>query len=108
MARYDLRLSEPDFWWMTPIQLRALNERHAQAWRDEATQTALLACYIANFSMAPPKKPLTLRDFGLGTKAKIETDHPATPEEINDYCNTWRMVAKMRPAPAAEEKQDAE
>jgi hypothetical protein len=73
-ARYDLHLSDADFWSLTPRQFSALLRRHKQALDRSNYLVGILASVTANFSMARPDPPLSSEDFMLGRKVKEPTD----------------------------------
>ncbi|MGA2650421.1 MAG: hypothetical protein ABSF28_07850 [Terracidiphilus sp.] len=72
-ARYDLHLTDAEFWSLTPRQFSALLHRH-KANRDWVNyMVGILASTSANFSMARPKEPLSASDFMLNRKPEEET-----------------------------------
>lgn len=78
-ARYDLHLSEAEFWHLTGRQLSALSRRRRQHDDREQILVGILASTTANFSMCHPKEPLTPADF-MPRRGKPEP--PMTEDEI--------------------------
>jgi hypothetical protein len=72
-ARYDLTLSDAEFWCLTPRQFSALLHRHRAKLDRDNYLCGIIASVTANFSMARPKEPLSASDFMLGQKVKEET-----------------------------------
>lgn len=60
VARYDLRISEAEFWKLTPRALEALLARNKEALYREQTLLAILRRDLINFSFCRPKKPVEL------------------------------------------------
>jgi hypothetical protein len=73
-ARYDLRLTEAEFWKMTDRQLAALMRRRRVEIESRQYQAGILASTFANFSMAHPKEPLSPEDFMPSRKVKEPSD----------------------------------
>lgn len=63
VARYDLRLTDDEFYAMTPRQLDALLKRNKQAVEHEQLLAGIIASTTANHSLNPPKTPCTPADF---------------------------------------------
>ena len=63
VARYDLRLSNEDFYGLTPRQLDALIKRRERETQDREFLFAQLTAYTINFSMARPKAPVKISDL---------------------------------------------
>ena len=70
MARFHLRLSDEEFFCMTPRQLHVLTARHHEQTEHQEFLSAIVASTIANFSLAAPKKPLKPSDFMPSLRAK--------------------------------------
>lgn len=88
-ARYDLQLTDEEFWHMTGRQLSALTRRHKQASEREHYLVGLLASVTANFSMCRPKEPLTPSDFMPNRKEKERTDL----EVAQDFADKFKFIA---------------
>jgi hypothetical protein len=74
-ARFDLGLSEGDFWRLTGRQLSALMRRLKAGKDREHMLVGIIASTTANFSMCRPKEPLTVADFMPGRgKPRIITE----------------------------------
>jgi hypothetical protein len=62
-ARYDLGLTEEEFWRMTPRQLSALLKRHKREHERQEFLFAQVVSNTVNFSMCRPKQPVTPKQF---------------------------------------------
>lgn len=62
-ARYHLRLSNREFFRLTPRQLHLLMERHHERATHNELLAGIVAATIANHSFAPPKRALSPGDF---------------------------------------------
>lgn len=60
---YDLRLTEEQFYSMTPRQFVKLRERHRQEREYQELLTAINTSTLANHSFNPPKKAYKPFDF---------------------------------------------
>ena len=80
-ARFDLHLSEDEFWSLTPVQFNALSGRYAQQQDWLNYRAGLIAAVIANVNRDPKKRrdPFTPQDFIQRT----ETEKPV-PENLQD------------------------
>ena len=63
MARFHLRLSDEEFFRLTPRQFHLLLARHREHAEHQQFLVGILASTVANFSMSAPKTPLTPADF---------------------------------------------
>ena len=63
VARYDLGLSEQEFYSITPRQLDALAKRKEYETRHTELLFAQLTSYLINFSTVRPKEPVKPADF---------------------------------------------
>lgn len=63
IARFDLGLSDKEFGAITPAMLDALLRRKQAREQQEFLRTGIVAAAIINFSMSPPKEPVSARDF---------------------------------------------
>jgi hypothetical protein len=63
VARYDLRLTESDFWDTTPRALDGLLARHRLALRREQLLLAQVRADIVNFGFCRPKKAVEIGDL---------------------------------------------
>ena len=89
-ARYDIHLSDAEFWHLTPRQLSALLRRHKQRLDRDNYLAGIVASTTANFSMARPKEPLSADDFMLGRKPPKEL----TDDEIaEDFAAKFAFIA---------------
>jgi hypothetical protein len=88
-ARYDLHLSDADFWSLTPRQFSALLHRHKQALDRSNYLVGMLASVTANFSMAHPDPPLSASDFMLDRKVKEVTDD----DVAEDFARKFALIA---------------
>jgi hypothetical protein len=63
MGRYDLRLSEEEFWELTPRKFHVLLKRRELDIQHTELLHGINASVSANFSMASPKTPTKPSDF---------------------------------------------
>ena len=72
-GRYDLGLSEEEFWHLTPRELMALQERHeeAQEWQDY--RAGVVAAAIVNMLKTKGGKTYKPQDFMPTRKQKKQT-----------------------------------
>ena len=63
MARFHLRLSDAEFWALTPRQFHLLVARHREESEHQQYLAGLICSTIANFSLGRPKRPLVPDDF---------------------------------------------
>jgi hypothetical protein len=63
IARYDLELTESEFWELTPAQFDALNERHLVHAQMSDYRAGLIASILCNVNRKEGTKPLTPGDF---------------------------------------------
>lgn len=65
VGRYDLRLTEQDFWGLTLREFDALCKRKRQEDRTNEYYAALISCVVANAHRNPKKKtaPYQPKDF---------------------------------------------
>lgn len=80
VARYDLGLSEQEFWELTPAQFDSLNERHVLHKQVEDYRAGLIASILCNIHRKEGDTPLEPADFfgNLPRSGKREM----TPEQI--------------------------
>jgi hypothetical protein len=88
-ARYDLHLSETEFWKLTGRQLSALTHRHKYAQDRQQWLCGLLASVTANFSMCRPKEPLGPQDFMPPRKERERTEQ----EIAIDFAEKMQFIA---------------
>lgn len=62
-ARYNLHLSEVDFWSLTPRQFHDLMKRHEREIEHKELLNGMLAANIVNYSMGRPDKAAQAKDF---------------------------------------------
>lgn len=65
IARHDLKLSDDEWFDMTPRQFRALQDARLEQLQREELLVGILAATFENFSMCAPKKPVSPEDFML-------------------------------------------
>ena len=108
IARYDLGLTEADFYWITPAQLRALYDRHAQAREHLELLTGILASVTVNFGFCHPEKPMVPVDFMPTRRARANAADRELPEDVKTELlrRQWRALAAA-PKPT-EGEQDGE
>jgi hypothetical protein len=98
-ARYDLHLTDAEFWSLTPRQLSALLRRHKQALDRTNYLTGMIASVTANFSMAHPTPPLSASDFMLGRKVK----EPSDDEVAEEFAVKFAVIAVRPGVPIPQE-----
>jgi hypothetical protein len=62
-ARYDLRLTDEDFYRLTPGLFSRLMARHRDALAHREMCSALTTAAVINHSMCPPEKPVSWIEF---------------------------------------------
>ncbi len=83
MARFHLRLSDSEFFRLTPRQFHLLLARHQEQTEHQEYLSAIIASTVANFSLGAPKKPLKPSDFMPSLRAKArETKHDRAPRRL--------------------------
>ena len=76
-GRYDLGLTEEEFWSLTPREFVALKERHEEAQEWEDYRAGVVACTIVNMLKAKSSKTYKPEDFMPTRRRKKQT-----PEEM--------------------------
>lgn len=77
-GRYDLGLTEEEFWHLMPRQFVALKERHEEAMEWEDYRAGVVAATIVNMLKAKSSKTYKPQDF-MPTRRRKEKQ---TPEEM--------------------------
>jgi hypothetical protein len=62
-ARYDLGLTDEQFWRLTPRQYSYLLKRHRQKSEHEELLAAIIARSVVDFSFCHPAKPSKYADY---------------------------------------------
>ena len=106
-AIYDLRLTEEQFYALTPRQFVWLRERHKQEREYQELLMAIPVSTLANHSMAAPKKAYKPYDFmpcKIAERAKKEAEKPkkrwtrkGTAEQLKTLRNTMPNHFIVRP-----------
>lgn len=91
-ARYDLGLSEAEFWKLTGKQLSHLIRRHKGSQDRQQLLVGLLASVTANYSMCRPKEPLVPADFMPNRKERERTED----EIAQEFADKFQFIA-MQP-----------
>jgi hypothetical protein len=109
-AIYDLRLTEEQFWSMTPRQLVWLRDRHKQEREYQELLMAIPTATLANHSFNPPKKPYKPFDFmpsQVRAKAEKEPKKRWTRKGFASQLSAMRGAMPnhfiIKPAPAKPE-----
>lgn len=93
VGRYDLNLSEQDFWSLTVPKFQALLERHKidQEWQNY--RAALICSILANVYRDPKKKssPFMPADFMPG-----ETEQKQEPDRMLDIVKDFQAVFEAK------------
>ena len=90
-ARCVLRLSDEEFYAITPRQYSLLLRRHEELVKHQEVQTGILAAtfanYTANWSMAPPKRGLQLQpaDFMPSVLTERAARQPRRRRRKSDF-----------------------
>lgn len=81
MGRYRLRLSDDEFWTLTPAQFHALSEqaRYEKEWLD--FRAGLVCSTLANIYRAKNQKAFTPQDFMPGVKESENARQTQTWQE---------------------------
>lgn len=88
-ARYDLRLTDEEFYALTPRQLVWLRERHRQEREYQELLIAINTSTLANHSFNPPKKAYKPYDF-MPTKAREAAEVSKEVEPKQRWTNKAR------------------
>ena len=73
VGRYDLGLTEEEFWHLTPRQFAALMERHEEAQEWEDYRAGVVACTIVNMLKTKGGKTYKPEDFMPTKRRKQQT-----------------------------------
>ncbi len=75
MGRYDLHLTEDEFWELTMRELNALSERHEESHEWLNYRAALICSVLANTVRDPKRKtrPFVPDDFMPKTERRVQT-----------------------------------
>lgn len=104
MARYDLQLTDEEFWRFTHRDLYALYRHHEQAQQRREWCFGILAATIANFSLGAPAKMLEPWDFGLAARPDGDaTDGADSDYEAVNALRAWARTAAGLPIVVAKE-----
>ena len=63
IARFNLALTDEEFFDLTPRQLHLLLDQHKEQTQQHELLAGIVACTIANHSFSPPKKALLPADY---------------------------------------------
>ena len=87
VGRYDLRLSEDEFWHLTPRQFMALKERHEadQEWKN--FRAGVIASTIANALRSKGSKTYKPEDF-MPKKRKQKQTWQEQKAVVENYMKT--------------------
>ena len=89
VGRYDLGLTEEEFWGLTPRQYRALLDRHeeAQEWQDY--RAGVIAATVVNMLKAKGGKTYKPTDF-MPTKGKKQQTWEEQLAIAKAYTDSWK------------------
>ena len=96
MARYDLHLTDDDFWRMTPRQLDALLARHHAATASNEFLFAQLTSWVANTGFKSCEKATNARDFMPSEWAKRTTPAPVKTTKRLTKTRQKQIAADIR------------
>lgn len=89
IAVYDFRLSDEQFWKLTPAQFWALSRRHDHAVRHGDLHAGIIASTVANCNRDPKRKkePFSPRDFmpSYGDEKPEGAGGGMSPEQILEF-----------------------
>lgn len=77
-GRYNLGLSEREFWKLTPAQFYALSQRHKQERELKMLDSASIVAAIYNVNRDPKKRKRPFSPYDFMPKEKVEK----SPEEL--------------------------
>jgi hypothetical protein len=83
-ARYDLRLSDEEFWALTPRQFDALVRRHRRHVESQELLFGQLTSWVANTGFRTTAEPTTPTDFMPSRWAKSTHPAPTPPVSTQD------------------------
>jgi len=89
VGRYDLKLSEIEFWALTPDEFNLLCQRHNQYLERMDGHVALICAVIANCFRDPKKKPFKVEDF-MPKVSKAQT-----PEEMLNTLKNYQAMFEV-------------
>lgn len=81
LARYDLRLSDDEFYSLTPRKFEALAKRHRHENECRELLFGILASNINNSGFRTTETPSVPRDYMPTHWARTTTPHPPTTKE---------------------------
>lgn len=86
LVRYDLKLSEKEFWELSVDQLEALVARRNLELERQDYHAALICWVLANIHRGPKQKPYQITDFMPNAKRKAKQ----TPEQMISMLQGWQ------------------
>jgi hypothetical protein len=86
IARYDLGISEEEFWELSTDQFNALLKRHNLKQEREDSQIAMICAVIANIFRGKGK-PYKIKDFMPGKPKRKQT-----PEEMVEILKGYTRI----------------
>lgn len=90
-ARYDLGLSEAEFWSSTPRQIQYLDKRYAQRLEREEFYSAQVSSTICNNGFKQYKEPIRPADFMPSQHIKPQVQEPVDDNELVRKINAIMM-----------------
>lgn len=93
VARYDLGLSEQEFWALSPKKYDALLRRRKSALERNEVMLAQIAQVGVNFGYRAPKEAVKLKEFmlpGWGESRRAEKRLRMTQKRRNHIADHWR------------------
>ena len=97
-ARYDLRLSEREFWRLTPRLFHMLWDRHRSALIHREQLQAWTTAAVINFSAWPPEKAIAETVFMPSRRTEVEPEpegEPIAKEEMDNFRSTVANLAAL-------------
>ena len=91
---HDLRLTDGQFWSLTPRQFQALSDRHEDAMRRALHPGAMVCSTLANLHRDPKKRPepFTPADFLPALQIKADPERPKKIEAVKDIATKTREL----------------
>lgn len=92
IGRYDLRLSEEEFWDLSWEQLEALIERHSNSVEREDYHAALICAVLANIHRAKSTSVFKPSDFMPKTKEEQKQTPDQMLETVKMYQKYFEVI----------------
>jgi len=98
-ARYDLKLSEQEFWLLTPRQFHLLWDRHKEELLHRELIQAITTAAVINYSLCRPEEPVShLKFMPNFTATEQKAEAPVVEvsrDELDDYRSQRAHVSAL-------------